>query len=152
RLSAHHRDLYDRLTGVLPNPSGGCHMVRLVAVSLLAALMLVAQTNRGGISGNVTDPSGAVVPNATVVIVNEGTNETHKLTTSAQGTFIQENLDPVTYKIEITAAGFKKSVLEHVKVDTSSVVTANVTLSTGDVATEVTVTAGAEMINTESGA
>src|SRR5215467_8818020 len=111
-------------------------MTRLVAISLIATLSLFAQTNRGGISGNITDPSGATVPNATVIITNQGTNETHRLTTGPQGTFIQENLDPVTYKIEVTAPGFKKAVLENVKVDTSSMVSANVSLTTGDVSTE----------------
>ncbi len=113
--------------------------------------LLVAQTNRGGISGNVTDASGGAVPSAAVVIVNAGTNETRRLKTSDQGSFIQENLDPVTYRIEVSAPGFKKAVLENVKVDTSTVVTANVVLQTGDVATEVTVTANAAVLNTESG-
>src|SRR5690348_307884 len=101
-------------------------MTRLVAISLVAAVALVAQTNRGGISGSVTDPSGATVPNATVVIINQGTNETHRLTTGPQGTFVQENLDPTTYKIEVSAPGFKKAVVDNVKVDTSSTATANI--------------------------
>src|SRR5215472_4284610 len=126
-------------------------MTRLVAISLVAAVALVAQTNRGGISGSVTDPSGATVPNATVVIINQGTNETHRLTTGQQGTFIQENLDPTMYKIEVSATGFKKAVVEDVKVDTSSTATANISLTTGDVSTEVTVSASAAQVNTESG-
>ena len=102
----------------------------------LTATLVFAQTNRGGISGNVTDPSGGVVPSAAVVIINAGTNETRRLTTSDKGTFILENLDPVTYRIEVSAPGFKKAVLEDVKVDTSTVVTANLILHTGDVSTE----------------
>ena len=70
--------------------------------------LVFAQTNRGGISGNVTDQSGAVIPSASVVIVNAGTNETRRLTTSDKGSFIVENLDPVTYRIEVSAPGFKK--------------------------------------------
>src|SRR5713226_4631183 len=122
----------------------------LLIIALMAA-MVFAQTNRGGISGNVTDPSGAVVPSAAVVIINAGTNETRRLTTSDKGTFILENLDPVTYRIEVSAPGFKKAVLEDVKVDTSTVVTANLILHTGDVSTEVTVSANGEVVNTESG-
>ncbi len=117
----------------------------------LTATLVFAQTNRGGISGNVTDPSGGVVPSAAVVIINAGTNETRRLTTSDKGTFILENLDPVTYRIEVSAPGFKKAVLEDVKVDTSTVVTANLILHTGDVSTEVTVSANGEVVNTESG-
>ena len=117
----------------------------------LTASVVFAQTNRGGISGNVTDPSGAVVPNAAVVIVNSGTNETRRLTSSEKGTFLVENLDPVIYRIEVSAPGFKKAVLDEVKVDTSTVVTANLILQTGDVSTEVTVSANGAVVNTESG-
>src|SRR5882724_5861789 len=121
---------------------------------LVIALMtntVFAQTNRGGISGNVTDPSGAVVLRAAVVIINAVTNETRRLTTSDKGTFILENLDPVTYRIEVSAPGFTKAVLESVKVDTSTIVTADVTLQAGDVATEVTVSTNVTALNTESG-
>jgi hypothetical protein len=127
------------------------NLARLCLVIALPASLVFAQTNRGGISGNVLDPSGAAVPNAAVVIVNAGTNETRKLTTSDKGTFIVENLDPVTYRIEASAPGFKKAVLNQVKVDTSTVVTANLILQTGDVSTEVTVTDNAAVVNTESG-
>ena len=119
--------------------------------SLSALPTLLAQTNRGGLSGNVTDPSGSVVPNATVVIVNSGTNETRKLTTNENGSYIQENLDPVTYRIEVSAPGFKKSVIENVKVDTSTVASVNIILQTGDVSTEITVSSDAALVNTESG-
>jgi hypothetical protein len=112
---------------------------------------LLAQTNRGGISGNVTDQSGAIVPSASVVVINSGTNETRRLATSDKGSFIVENLDPVTYRIEVSAPGFKKSVLDGVKVDTSSVVTANIVLQTGDVTTEINVSANTMFINMESG-
>ena len=124
---------------------------QLFSVFLLIAALVVAQTNRGGISGNVTDQSGSLVPNASVVIINTGTNEIRRLTTSTKGSFMLENLEPVAYRIEVTAPGFKKAVLENVKVDTSTVVTADVTLQTGDVSTEVTVAANAVRVNTESG-
>ena len=118
----------------------------------IAASVAVAQTNRGGITGNVTDSTGAVVPNASVTITNLGTNETRKLSTNAQGSFLQENLDPVNYSVAVEAAGFKKGVISNVKVDTSSVTTANVVLQPGSVNTEVNVTDTASLVNTESGA
>ncbi len=118
----------------------------------VAVCGVFAQTNRGGITGNVTDTSGAVVPNASVTITNLGTNETRKLTTNDRGSFLQENLEPVTYKVEVEAPGFKKAVVSNVKVDTSSVTTANVVLEPGNVSTEVTVSAAPPLVNTESGA
>ncbi|HYL77500.1 MAG TPA: carboxypeptidase-like regulatory domain-containing protein [Bryobacteraceae bacterium] len=126
-------------------------MNRYVAILFFTAVTVIAQTNRGGISGTVSDQSGGVIPSATVVIVNVGTNETRRLTTGDKGSFMLENLEPVTYRIEVSANGFKKAVLEDVKVDTSSTVSVNLILHTGDVATEVTVSANAAVVNTESG-
>ncbi len=118
--------------------------------SFICLTTAIAQTNRGGISGNVTDSSGAAVPNASVVITNVGTNEIHKLTTGSKGSFLQEDLEPVMYRVEVQAQGFKKAVLEKVKVDTSTVVTANVVLEPGNVNTQVTVSANSSLLNTES--
>ena len=111
----------------------------------------VAQTNRGGITGTVVDQSGAVVASATVIITNLGTNQVLRLTTSSNGSYSASNLEPVMYRVEVSSAGFKKALVERVKVDTATVETVNVTLQPGDLATEVSVTAEAPTINLESG-
>src|ERR1035438_9177374 len=95
-------------------------MSRLVAMVLLASAALFAQTNRGSISGTVTDASAATVPGATVKITNLGTNEVRNSTTSSNGTFTVSDLEPVEYRIEVSAKGFKETVVDHVKVDTAS--------------------------------
>ena len=121
----------------------------------IAALFLsasgAAQTNRGGISGTVTDKSSAVVPDVTVQITNVGTNETYRVTTSKQGAFSVQNLDPVVYRVEVDVPGFKKAIVEHVKVDTATVETVNLILEPGDQATEVRVTEQAPLQNLENG-
>lgn len=118
---------------------------------LLLALPAMAQTNRGSISGTVFDSSSSVIAGATVTITSVGTNEAHKVTTSENGTFSVLNLDPVLYRIQVEAPGFKKKVVDNVKVDTASNANVNVTMETGSVDTEVTVTAEPAMLNTESG-
>lgn len=123
----------------------------VIGALLVCGTIVLAQTNRGGISGTVTDSLGAIVPGATVIITNVGTNETKRLTTSEGGTYTATSLDPVIYRIEVEAAGFKKAVVEQVKVDTATTATVNVTLQTGNVKTEVNVTAEAPLINAESG-
>src|SRR5580658_1189972 len=126
-------------------------MNRFVAIFVFLAVAAVAQTNRGSITGTVTDPSTAVVPGATVKVINIGTNEPRTVTTANNGTFSVTDLEPVEYRIEIAAKGFKKEIVDHVKVDTASVATVNVNLETGSVDTKVTVQASAVMIDTESG-
>src|SRR5260370_42559656 len=110
-----------------------------------------AQTNRGGISGTVTDKSGAVVPQVTVTITNVGTNETYRVTTSKQGAYSVQNLNPVVYKFEVDVPGFKKAIVENVKVDTATIATVNLTLEPGNLATEVRVTEQAPLQNSENG-
>lgn len=111
----------------------------------------LAQTNKGGISGTVFDKSGAVVASAAVTVTNVGTNESIRLTTSESGAFSAPLLEPVYYRVTVEAQGFKKAVIDNVKVDTAAVASVNVTLEPGQVATEVTVTAEAELVNSESG-
>src|SRR3954465_6548813 len=96
----------------------------LIAVVLLLAVSsaVIAQTNKGGISGTVVDPNGAAVPGATVTITNVGTGQKATATTSESGAFTVQSLDPVTYRVLVEAAGFKKAILEKVKVDTAAIV------------------------------
>ena len=126
-------------------------MKRYVAIFGLCALGLFAQTNRGGISGTVVDSTQAVISGATVIITNEGTNETRRLTTSQTGSYSVVDLEPVNYRLDVELQGFKKSIVEHIKVDTASTTTVNVALEAGDIQTKVTVTAEAPMVNVASG-
>src|SRR5215471_6237473 len=126
-------------------------MNRLVAIALLSALSIPAQTNRGAITGTVTDQSQSVVPGATITITNAGTNEVRKLTSGDTGAYSALDLDPVMYRVTVEMKGFKKSVVEHVKVDTGGTTTVNVVLQAGAVDTQVTVSADVAMINVDNG-
>ena len=128
--------------------------ITLVATSMLLLWSVnpaAAQTNRGGISGTIFDPSGAPVPHAKVTVTNIGTNQTTTLTASASGSYEATLLEPVTYRITVEAPGFTQSVLEGVKVNTSSVATANITMQMGAVTEQVTVSADAGQVNAENG-
>ncbi len=126
-------------------------MHRLVAIVLVSAVGAFAQTNRGSIAGTVTDPSSAVVPGAVVKVTNIGTNQVRSVTVAGNGAFSVADLEPVEYRLEITAQGFKKEVIDKIKVDTASIATVNIKLETGSVDTKVTVQASAVMIDTSSG-
>ena len=121
------------------------------AIVLLIVATCFGQTNKGGIGGTVSDANGAQVAGAMVTITNLGTGQKVTVTTGESGTFSVQSLDPVTYSVSVEAKGFKKAVVEPVKVDTAAVATANVTLETGNISEQVMITADASLINGDSG-
>lgn len=128
--------------------------MRLIFISVCVCLMAIVgigQTNRGGISGTVTDPKGGVIPGATVTIISVGTNQKKVVTTSDSGAFSVNSLDPVLYDISVEITGFKKALVQKVKVDTATVSTVNIVLEIGTVAEQVTVSADTLTINADSG-
>lgn len=79
--------------------------VLITALALLAPRPVFSQAS-AGITGTVTDPSGAVVTGATVTVTNESTNVSDKTTTSSAGTYTFRGLNPGTYSIFNTYAVF----------------------------------------------
>jgi outer membrane receptor protein involved in Fe transport len=126
-------------------------ILRLIAIVCCAAGLVPGQSNRGGISGTVFDKNGAVIPGAMVIVTNVGTNRSERLTASSDGAFTAPSLEPVVYRVTVEATGFRKSVVQNVKVDTAVTTTLNVTLEAGNLENTVTVSAGEGTINTESG-
>src|SRR5437762_130197 len=123
-----------------------------VVVVMVCSIAISAQSNKGGISGTVTDQNGAVVPGATVIITNLGTNQQQTLTTSESGAYSISSLDPVDYSVQVEMRGFKKTLIGKVKIDTALITTANITLETGTIDQTVTVQSDPLLINTESAA
>jgi hypothetical protein len=111
----------------------------------------VAQSNKGTITGTVTDPNGAVVKDAKVVATNVATGESRNATTGDEGSYTIPALDPGVYRVTIDASGFNQSAIEQVKLDTSSRQAVDVVLTAGGVSGgTVTVTAEAPLAETES--
>lgn len=110
---------------------------------------VMAQTGGGGsINGIITDPTGAVVPGATVVATNVATKiETTKQTTDA-GTYVIAPLPPGEYKVVVSSTGFLTLIQEKVFVDALSAVSVNLTLQVGDVKETVTVSEAPAQLNT----
>ena len=115
--------------------------VLLFAAALLALpLPANAQlSGKGGITGAVTDTTGAAVPGATVVIINNATNTRQETTSSGAGDY-QFSLDPGKYTITVTVPGFKAFTQENINVNALQTFSVNPQLQTGDVTETVTVT------------
>jgi hypothetical protein len=84
---------------------------------LLAAISLSAQTFRGTILGSVTDPSGAVLPGASVTVKNVATGLARTTETSADGSYSLPELPIGTYTVTVTLAGFQTFQANGVEVD-----------------------------------
>ncbi|PWU05740.1 MAG: hypothetical protein C5B51_13870 [Terriglobia bacterium] len=112
------------------------------------ALALRAQTaSTGAITGTITDSSSAVVPGATVAAINTETGQSRSLTTGADGTYTFGLLPPGTYKVTISATGFRQ---EEVTVTVAVTEAANVSrrLALGSQADTITIAAMADELQT----
>jgi len=100
-----------------------------------------AQGLFGGISGVVTDSSGAVVPGATVRVTNVDTDITTVWKTNSAGLYNATSLNPGTYKVEAEAKGFKKALAQDILVQVNTRPKVDLTLRVGQASETIEVTA-----------
>jgi uncharacterized surface anchored protein len=105
----------------------------------LAQGAVAAKKARIALTGTVTDPSGAVIPGATVTVTDPQTHLTRSMTTDANGRYFAAGLDPGRYDLEATALGFMSDHLSNVTVAASIPNVANFTLRVGASSETVTV-------------
>ncbi|MBZ5627961.1 MAG: TonB-dependent receptor [Acidobacteriia bacterium] len=123
----------------------------LLAVCLLICAVAFAQsTTEGAVSGTVYDSTGAVVPNATIVVHNNATNAEQTVTSDSTGNFRATSLKPSVYTVTVTAAGFAPYKAQQVIVNVGTVTDLSPRLNVGNAAETVTVSAEAPQINTTS--
>src|SRR5215813_11608850 len=84
-----------------------------------------AQTATGGVNGNVTDPSGAVVPGATIKLTNEATRVETISKTNETGNYVFVGVQPGIYTLKVEMAGFRSAEAKGLKVGVSQTVTQN---------------------------
>jgi hypothetical protein len=121
---------------------------RIALILLLACALLLAQGERGTLNGTVTDPTGAVVPGATVKVLNVATGVETTVQTTTAGVYRVPYLPPGTYKITVTAAGFKTAVRENVILGVAQTLTVDFTLEVGAVTDQITVSAEPPLLET----
>lgn len=125
----------------------------LRVVSLLSlALAVAAQYGTGVLLGIVTDPSGAAVPGARIVVRNTGTNEVREFTTDSSGSYQFNALPAGNYAIAVTAASFKQSRIDNLTLSVNSQLRADVGLQVGTVTESIDVAAVTPLIQTNTAA
>ena len=122
----------------------------LLLTTLMAPGLALAQTSMGGVSGTVTDSTGAVVPGATVTLVNEATNVQNVRQTNNSGYFSFVNVRPGTYVLTVELTGFNKVEVAAFVVGVSETVARNVGLEVGALTETTLVTGQSELLQTGS--
>jgi Carboxypeptidase regulatory-like domain len=130
-----------------------CRTLFLLAATLAIAtpVALKSQTaGEGTISGTVTDSTGAVVPDATLIATNIATNVATVRTSSSAGLFTIAPLPPGTYSLTVEAKGFKTLKQENLAVNALSVLSFSPVLSVGETTETVEVTAAPPVLDTST--
>ncbi len=128
--------------------------IRAVAALVLslspASLLLAQSTNSGDINGTVTDSTGAIVPGATVSVLNIDTGVSRDIVTNASGVYDTSAIVAGNYKLSFTKSGFEQFIRTSVTIPVGQT-TINATLTVGSVNESVVVTTDVPLLRTESG-
>ena len=116
---------------------------------LLVPVLVLAQSDRGSITGTVTDPAGAMVPAAKVVATRADTGAVYETVTTNTGNYTLPSLPVGVYSVSVEAAGFTKYIQQGITIQTVQVARVDVALKVGSASDSVTVTADAPLLKTE---
>src|SRR6266850_1766196 len=121
----------------------------LLAIALFLPITALAQTS-GSITGEVKDQSGAVAPNAAVTATNSKTNVARSTATNASGIYSFPDLTPGIYEVKVVASGFATIVKTNIELQVQQTARVDFTLSLGQAAQTVEVSASTNSLNTEN--
>jgi outer membrane receptor protein involved in Fe transport len=136
----------------------GDSMKRLTSIATFLVMLLMVgvaafgQTSNGTLTGTVRDSAGAVVTDAQIKITSEATGEVRNATTTGDGGFRVDALQPGRYSVHVEKSGFKGFELQHLQVSPSVITSYDVPLTVAGATTELTVqTANTATLDIESG-
>lgn len=122
-----------------------------LGVVFFCSSALFAQSDRGTITGTVSDPAGAVVANAAIEARNTETGAVYPVATTATGNYTIPGLPAGTYEVTVTVPGFKKLVRPGLIVQAAQTIRVDAAMEVGAATESVTITEEAPLLKTESG-
>ncbi len=131
---------------VLRRVAATLSVMAILAIANLFTGQASAQVSGATLSGTVTDPSGAVIAGAQVLIANKATGITRTATTDAAGLYAAPNLQPGPYEVTISAPGFSVTKQENITLTVGAQQTLNVPLKIGEATQTVVVTEAAAAV------
>jgi hypothetical protein len=120
------------------------------AITVLMPVTLRAQSFTASLLGDVTDVSGAAVPNATIVAINVANNQRTETRSDSTGRYVVSPLQPGVYTVEASAAGFKRFVQTSLHLAVGQQARQDISLSVGEITENVTVEAAATILETST--
>jgi hypothetical protein len=122
----------------------------LATIVLFLSYGIFAQSNTGTITGVVSDQNGAVVPNASVMVTNVGTNDARTVQTNEDGFYQVPSLSTGVYKITASASGFQESIVSDARLAVGDRLRVDVKMNVSGVGATVDVTAEQTGVDTET--
>src|SRR3974390_1345896 len=125
-------------------------LVCTALIALVSSTVASAQTaSTASLSGTVVDASGGVIPGADIVAKNSDTGVEYNTVSDEKGVYSLPSVPPGTYTVTVSLMGFKKTVLPNVVLNVATASTLKATLEVGGVEEVVTVTGGADIVQTQ---
>jgi len=125
--------------------------ISIVLVFFALAIITLGQSD-GRVTGTVTDPTGAVLPGATVTITNPATGEVRTVTSAADGTFYVNGLKPSKYTVTVASGNFQTATQHNIDILVGQQLNLDFKLQTQGVAASVDIVSGEETISNTSSA
>lgn len=120
---------------------------RTLGTFFILCAAVFAQDFRATLTGTVTDPSGASVPNATVKATNTANNSTKEVKTTSDGVYTIPYLDPGVYDVEVSATGFQLLKRSNITLQVAQKLSLPIAMTVGQMTQEVTITGQQEVID-----
>ena len=127
-----------------------CYRVFAVSFCLVLFASFSQAQFRASLRGVIADPSGAVVPGASVTLLNTQTNATQTVVSDDDGIYTFSGLPSAPFQITVTRDGFKKKLIEHVQIIPDQPNALNISLELGAVEQSVTVSGTTQALDTET--
>ena len=122
----------------------------VLIMCIICGLPMMAQVERGTISGTVHDPSGGAISSAPVTVTNVNTGLAINTTSNQAGEFVAPNLIPGIYSIKVTATGFSTLTRDGIELHVNERAAVDLVLAVGEVTQQVDVQASAPLLESES--
>ncbi|HEX4138325.1 MAG TPA: carboxypeptidase-like regulatory domain-containing protein [Bryobacteraceae bacterium] len=125
-------------------------LISLITVVLLSASAAFGQTGLVTVTGTITDPAGAVVPNAPISVKNTETGQVYTATSSGTGNYAVAQLPIGACNLSVAAPGFKTYEHDNFHLSADQTLREDIALQVGQASESVTVSADASLLQTES--